>query len=243
MKIGRNQQHKYPQEFSLPTDRDVQALLALAGELGINLLDTAPAYGSSEQRLGKLLDRRENWILCSKAGEEFDDGQSRFDFSGSAVQTSVERSLRRLKTDYLDIVLVHSDGNDVAIISNTDCFATLDRLKDKGMIRALGMSSKTVDGGLLALEVSDVVMVTCNPGALDDLPVIARAAELDKGVLIKKALASGHLSADPGADPVYQNMEFVLSRPGVDSVIVGTLNPKHLRHDVDCAIRVLEARR
>src|SRR5690606_24883839 len=66
VKIGRNQGVKYPSGFELPTDQQVRGLLAQARDLGINLLDTAPAYGLSEQRLGPLLQgQRQEWVLCS----------------------------------------------------------------------------------------------------------------------------------------------------------------------------------
>ena len=55
VKLGRDQQVKYPSSFRIPDDDAVRDLFALTRELGINLVDTAPAYGNSEQRLGKLL--------------------------------------------------------------------------------------------------------------------------------------------------------------------------------------------
>ena len=55
VKLGRDQGVKYPNGFTIPDDQQALQLLGLARELGINLLDTAPAYGSSEQRLGPLL--------------------------------------------------------------------------------------------------------------------------------------------------------------------------------------------
>src|SRR3990167_1121694 len=72
VKFGRNQQVKYPEAFVLPSDQEILNLLACAQDLGINLLDTAPSYGSSEERLGRLLKgQRKNWILSTKVGEEF----------------------------------------------------------------------------------------------------------------------------------------------------------------------------
>ena len=71
VKFGRNQEVKYPKTFSIPSDKQLEGLLDEARELGINLLDTAPAYGSSEQRIGQILTDRSNWILCTKVGEEF----------------------------------------------------------------------------------------------------------------------------------------------------------------------------
>ena len=243
VQLGRTEGVKYPNRFTLPDDDAVMALLADARALGINLLDTAPAYGESETRLGKLMGSREDWVLCTKVGEEFENGQSRFDFSGAHIRYSVERSLRRLHTDYLDIVLIHSDGNDLHILHDTDCLAMLQRLKEAGSIRAFGMSTKTIEGGLLAAQLTDVVMVTLNTQSQDDRPVIRKAAELGRGILIKKGLSSGHLvrPAASQEDPVFSSFELIFSEPGVDSVIVGTINPQHLRQNTEYAIRVLTA--
>ena len=77
--------------------------------------------------------------------------------------------------------------------------------------------------------------------AHEDGVVIDEAAKLNKGVLIKKGLLSGHLdslAADAKEnDPVEQSLKFIFRKPGVGSVIVGTINPKHLEHNVKCAIR------
>ena len=238
VKIGRNQGVKYPQGFALPDDASVRNILALCRDAGMNLIDTAPAYGSSEERLGQLLENREDWVICSKVGEEFQNGTSSFDFSPEHVRHSLERSLKRLRTDYLDLVLVHSDGNDEDIIRNSGCFDALIRAKEAGLIRAFGMSTKTIAGGLLALEKADVVMVTLNPSASEDATVIAEAHARNKGVLIKKALNSGHVVADAdGAfiDPVRASLEFVFSHAGVSSVIIGSITPRHLLHNIECA--------
>ena len=72
VKFGRNQGVHYPDAFTIPDARSAASLLALARELGINLIDTAPAYGDSETRLGQLLKgQRQHWVLCTKVGEEF----------------------------------------------------------------------------------------------------------------------------------------------------------------------------
>lgn len=234
VKFGRSTGVKYPSRFTIPDDNSIRNILAVARELGINLLDTAPAYGESEQRLGRLMGPRDNWILSSKAGEEFIDGRSHFDFSARHVRHSIERSLRRLGTDHLDLLLVHSDGDDEHIIHQTDCFAELERCREQGLIRAIGMSTKTVNGGLAALEVADVVMVTCNLSCHDDIPVIEHAHRMNKGVLVKKALDSGHsveTAASAESDPVQASMDFVFARPGVSSVVIGSINPLHLRHN------------
>ncbi|AMO57915.1 aldo/keto reductase [Endozoicomonas montiporae] len=240
VKLGRDQQVKYPQGFKIPDDRTATELLKLARSLGINLLDTAPAYGISEERLGRLLQgQRQDWVICSKVGEEFSKGQSHFDFSPEHVRFSIERSLKRLKTDYIDMVLVHSSGDDVNIIQQYGCLDVLADLKKEGLIRATGMSTKTVEGGILALEQSDIAMVTYNLNEQAEKPVLDYAEAHDKGILIKKALASGHVCLE-GEDPVEKSMELVLGHPAVSSAIIGTINPKHLRDNVKACARVLE---
>ena len=97
VKIGRDQGLKYPNRFKLPSDREIRALFEEARTLGINFIDTAPAYGTSEEKIGKLLPDRQEWIIGTKVGEEFNAGESHFDFSGAHTRESVERSLRRLK--------------------------------------------------------------------------------------------------------------------------------------------------
>ena len=236
VKFGRNQKINYPHEFNLPTDKEILELLDCAQLLGINFLDTAPAYGTSEERLGKLLkNQRDHWILCTKVGEEFVKGVSYFDFSSSFTKKSIERSLKRLNTNYLDLVLVHSNGEDKKIIEETDIFETLNNLKQAGLIRAFGMSTKTVEGGILAVDYSDVVMVAYNSAQTDEKAVIAHAHQNKKGVLIKKALASGHLEKLSGDDPVRSALQFILKEPGVNSIVLGTLNKEHLVHNVHCA--------
>jgi len=226
VKIGRNEQVKYPQDFDIPDDARVSGLLALAWELGINFIDTAPAYGTSEQRLGKLLPQADDWVIMTKVGEIFENGQSRFDFSAKHTRQSVENSLKKLGRDTVDIVLVHSDGNDMDIINNAAALETLDKMKQAGLIRAYGMSTKTVEGGCWIVEHTDVVMATYNLETYDELPVIELAYELNKGVVIKKGLQSGH------ADSVEDAFRHVLVQPGVSSMIIGTINANHLRDNV-----------
>ncbi len=139
VKIGRDQGVKYPTAFSIPDDDAVRNLLARARDLGINLIDTAPAYGRSEERLGELLRDRHDWVIVSKVGEEFDNGDSHFDFSPAHTRASVERSLRRLNTDHLDCVLVHSDGNDKDIL-RSGTLEVLEALKREGLIRNTHLS-------------------------------------------------------------------------------------------------------
>jgi len=233
VKIGRNQQVKYPSDFELPDDNSVIELFELAQSLGINFIDTAPAYGSSEQRLGELLPNRHDWVIVTKVGEIFESAQSRFDFSFDYTISSVEQSLKELKRDFVDVVLVHSDGNDMDIIKNEPVFDALETLKDKGLIKAYGMSSKTVEGGCWVVENCDVVMATANLDYDDERPVLELAERLNKGVIIKKGLQSGHADSASGGSGVDAAFKHILSLPGVSSMIVGTINQDHLRDNVE----------
>lgn len=235
VKFGRNTDVKYPTDFTLPSDGDIQELLHEAAALGINLLDTAPAYGTSEARLGQALKgQRQQWLLCSKVGERYDNGCSEFDFKPEAVAPSIVRSLRRLDTDYLDLALIHSDGDDLHILNT---LGTLDALRDqqrRGLVRAIGLSHKTLVGGYRALELGvDVLMTTLNSNDTEAAPLIAQCQQQGCGVLIKKALGSGHAGS--------ASLQMVAATPGVSSVVVGTLNPEHLRSNAQTVQAALAA--
>ena len=243
VKFGRNQGVKYPQPFALPSDQEALALLDLAWDLGINLLDTAPAYGESEERLGRLLRQcRRDWVIVTKVGEEFHHGVSRFDFSAAATRASVERSLRRLGVATLDAVLIHSSGADQAILEQEAALSTLRDLQKAGLVRAVGMSTKTAAGGLRAVECCDLVMATYNLRQREELPVIRAAHAAGKGVLIKKGLLSGHLSDLTEVDPVRAALQLLYAEPGVSSIVIGTLSPSHLQANVAAAESVLDER-
>lgn len=269
VKLGRSAGVKYPRPFDIPDDASAAELLRAAQRLGITLIDTAPAYGGAEERLGRLLPAcggRDRWTIATKAGEEFGPAtiESRFDFSPAAVRASVERSLKRLKTDRLDVVLLHSDGRDEWIMQESGGLDALEKLKKQGKVRAIGISTKTPAGGVLAVESGrcSVVMLTLNPREQDDLPAIRAAAERGVGVLIKKALASGHLLSEPDAQArddepraqargdsepdaqardarLDESLRLVLSQQGVSSVIIGTISPAHLIENVRAVERVL----
>lgn len=239
VKFGRNTGVKYPSTFKIPDDDAVLALLSQARELGINFIDTAPAYGNSEERIGALLNKRQEWIISTKVGEEFIDGESYFDFSAKHTQLSIERSLQRLNTDYLDMVLIHSDGQDEKILLESDCVEALKKSKDAGLIRAIGMSTKTIAGGILATDLLDIVMLTYNLEQQDQ-EVVDSACQKNKGILVKKGLMSGHVNK-AGEDLVRESMNLIFSQPAISSMIVGTINPEHLAHNVKLAKGFLQA--
>lgn len=224
-KIGRNEKVKYPQPYDLPDDAAVERLLNGVLDAGINVIDTAPAYGISEERIGKFLaSRRNEFVLSTKVGERFVNGESSFDFTAAGVRASVAESLRRLRTEVLDILFVHSNGDDLVIQRQSEVVPTLQKLKHAGYVRAIGFSGKSPAGAEAALEWADVVMVEYHLQDRSHAEVIASAASRGVGVVVKKGLASGHL---PPADAI----RFVLANPHVASVIVGGLSLEHLREN------------
>lgn len=227
VKFGRNQGVKYPQGFDIPEEPYLADLLAYAKGLGINMLDTAPAYGTSEERLGRLLQgQRQDWVIVGKAGEEFEDGESFYDFTPKHFEASLERSLKRLQTDYIDVLMLHSDGNDIENLSD-EIIQTLHSFKARGMVRAIGASTKTAEGGIKTLETMDVVMAMYTCDYRDEEAVLDYAAEHNKGVILKKVLSSGHNSNIEDA------FKFAFTHPGTAAAIVGTINKDHLKQNVD----------
>jgi aryl-alcohol dehydrogenase-like predicted oxidoreductase len=202
---------------------EIGGLLELCHGLGVNLVDTAPAYGESEQRLGSFMNaHRDHIVLCTKCGEQYEGGRSLYDFSASAINASVENSLRRLRTDHIDLLLLHSNGEDLAILTQTDALEALSRLKTSGKIRLAGISAKTESGVRHAARTLDVIMAPFSQKEPQLGAALAAAHEQGVGVLGIKALFSGHLAAR-GA------IEYVLRQEFIDSLILGTINPEHLK--------------
>jgi len=222
VKIGRQTGLKYPAPFTIPDDTAVLALLETAHDLGITLLDTAPAYGDSEARLGRLLKVcRGHFRIATKVGEEFTNGRSIHDFSAAHTRMSVERSLHRLQRDHLDIVLIHSDGRDEEILDRGEVVSALRDLKAAGLIGAIGLSAKSSSGiDAATAHGLDVVMATASPVYRDELPAIAAAHRAGLGVLVKKAMQSGHSAPE--------SLQFVALQEGVTSIVTGTVNLEHL---------------
>tara|TARA_B110000967_G_scaffold42448_1_gene42432 strand:+ start:1240 stop:2085 length:846 start_codon:yes stop_codon:yes gene_type:complete len=244
VKLGRTAGVKYPDSFKIPDDVQTLKLLSQASELGINLIDTAPAYGNSEQRLGQLLPKlNREWVIATKVGELFnaDLAQSHYNFTAEFIKQSVEQSLKNLRREVLDIVLIHSDGNDQHIIEHLGVLEILNDLKQQGLIRATGMSTKTVAGGLLSLQQSDIAMVMHNSGYQDEQAVLDQAATSNKAIFIKKALNSGHLASSSSVtDPVQASFDTIYQNPAVTSIVIGTITPSHLTSNVSKAVKALE---
>ena len=227
-KIGRNQKTKYAQHYDLPDQDTVDRLLHALLESGITLFDTAPAYGSSEERIGSFLGRsglRDRLVLSTKVGEHFEEGTSSWAFDRASVDASVDRSLRTLGVTHLDVVNVHSDGRDLEIIDQTDVLETLARRRDRGDIRTIGFSGKTVEGHRAAMEHPaglGVLMIELNLEDRTQAPLLEEAPARGIGLLIKKGLASGRAGAQ-------ESLQWLLAQQGISSVVIGSTSAEHMR--------------
>lgn len=233
-KIGRNEGVKYPDAYDLPSEAEAHALIHAVIDMGIEVIDTAPAYGLSESRLGASLgDRRDRVFLSTKAGETFEGGRSRFDFGESAVMDSVQRSLERLRATCVDMVWVHSDGSDQTILREGGALRALERTRQAGRTRGIGFSPKTLDGAMAVIADPrvDAVMLEFHPRDPSMLPAVQCAGRAGKAVFVKKPLASGHLS--PG-----ETIPWILAHPQVTCVVVGGLHAGRLSETVALASRL-----
>jgi aryl-alcohol dehydrogenase-like predicted oxidoreductase len=171
----------------------VQEALAL----GITFLDTAPPYarGRSEELLGEaLVGRRREVVLCTKFGYTPDQ---QADFRAERIRSSVEGSLRRLRTDHLDVLLVHSPPDDV-FEPEAPHYAELARLRRDGLVRAYGVSLRRDTGDELrrVFEIPGCEVVEVRFNALQQEPwtAIEEAGARGIGIVVKVPLESGWLS-------------------------------------------------
>lgn len=191
------------------TQAEVDQILHKAKELGINLIDTAECYGDhlSERLIGDYLkrDRREDWIVATKFGHHFHDRFTRTnEYGPTEVLAQLDRSLKALQTDYIDLYQFHS-GPDEAF-DNDALWTMLDKQVSAGKIRHLGLSIAKNDNLHQTSSASQVnaktIQVVYN--RLDRKPeeaVFASCEEQDLGVMARVPLASGYLSGKykPGA--------------------------------------------
>jgi aryl-alcohol dehydrogenase-like predicted oxidoreductase len=167
-----------------PTD-DNESIRALrhAFDCGVNFFDTANfyGYGHSEKIIGKgLLGIRDKIVISTKVGMISDKGDQ--DFSLSHIRRSIEQSLRRLNTDYIDLYLLHSPPIDI-VIEDITILKCMRQLQNEGKIREFGISVRSPEDGLKAIDLG-ISCIQINFNLLDQ-----RAAEnglfdlcLEKGV-------------------------------------------------------------
>jgi len=174
---------------------------------GIRLFDTAPGYsrGMSETILGEALkDVRDQVFLVSKFGHRA-DGSS--DFSSASIEGTIRESLKRLQTNRLDALLLHNPPFDI-LEGKTDHFDVLRALKNKGLIRAFGVSCDTVAEMKLCLNIEglEVLEVLCNVFFQELTPLFPIAFEQDIAIIAKVPLDSGWLTGKYDASSVFDGV-------------------------------------
>jgi aryl-alcohol dehydrogenase-like predicted oxidoreductase len=183
---------------------DAERSLNWALDQGVTLYDTAVSYanGRSEELLGKVFDgRRQKIVLATKFGTVINpDGTSRRDYSAPAMRSAFETSLRRLKTDYVDVYQLHNPP--MTVLDDHDLWRELDRMLDGGKIRCYGLS---IDDNASACRFLDStrgrsVQILVNLFAQKDRPFFDEAARRKAGVIIKVPMAGGALSGRFSAD-------------------------------------------
>jgi aryl-alcohol dehydrogenase-like predicted oxidoreductase len=239
------------------TDQQAELLIHHALDKGLNVIDTAECYGQSEERIGKSLGSlRQNCYLFTKCGHASGD-LNLPDWSPRLLEQSIERSLRRLRTDYLDLVLLHSCS--LEHLQRGEVITILQRAREAGKVRFIGYSGDyeaahfaASCGAFDALELSVNV---ADQEAIDLILPLAMVHGL--GVIAKRPLAnlawrtnstSFHEAVDvykkrlkvleyaflqtENADVTDVALRFTLSIPGIHVAVVGTTNPNHLDQNV-----------
>jgi D-threo-aldose 1-dehydrogenase len=184
------------------SDEGAVATIRRALELGIDFIDTSAGYGmgESERRIGLALtpEDRRRIRLQTKAGT----GTRPKEYSSDAIRRSVEASLKRLRTDYLDVCLIHDPDDFEPVVAPGGGIEALVRLKEEGIIRATGLGVRSHDLHRRAIADGrfDVILTYLDYTLLSQTaePLIAEAAAAGLGVVIGAPLATGLLAGGDG---------------------------------------------
>jgi len=242
-----------------PRARDIseaqpETILNAVLEAGINYIDTSIDYGLSEERIGHYIGhRRDEYYLASKCGclvgaPPAPRGERNpHVFTRENIVAGVEQSLKRMRTDHLDVVQFHSSPSQQTLAQNGAVEALLD-LKKAGKVRFIGMSGTFPHlKDHIAMGVFDVFQIPYSAVEREHEAAISAASRAGAGIVVRGGAAKGAPSPDKrtglqwdrwrqaGLDDLLQDMtpvEFVLrftfSHPDMDTTIVGTVNPTHL---------------
>jgi aryl-alcohol dehydrogenase-like predicted oxidoreductase len=250
-------------------DEDAGRLLNAVLDGGINLIDTSIDYGRSEELIGRYVGhRRDEYFLASKCGCPINPPPDvrppyQHDYSADNVRTGIERSLRLLGTDRLDLVQVHMSPSRAQMEADKT-IETLVSLRDEGKLRFIGMSGTLPNlPDHLDMGVFDVFQIPYSAVQREHEDLITAAAEQGAGTLIRGGAARGGPAEDKdwqvgplglaegegerrwdasGVDELLGDMSrlefvlrFTLSHPGLSSTIVGTSKTSHLASNLAIA--------
>jgi aryl-alcohol dehydrogenase-like predicted oxidoreductase len=229
-----------PLGWGRTNDDESLAAIRRARELGVTFFDTADSYGfgRSESLLGIVLSRRRpEVVIATKVGVVRDpEGRPRKDFSRARISAAVDGSLKRLRTDYIDLYQLHNPTLDE--LRADDIHEAMDRLQEAGKIRFWGVSITTPEEGMEIIRrgwgyTLQVLYNVLNQAPAEELFPLAK--EKGYGIVVRVPLASGLLSGKFRPDTVFpkddvrqnfltpRRLEEVLPRVDeVKSIIGGT---------------------
>lgn len=206
-------------------DRESIRTIQAALDLGMNLIDTAPAYGfgRSERVVGQALKgRRDQAVLATKCGLWWQDARGSFftDFDGQklyrslrpdTIQIEIEQSLRRLATDYIDLYQTHWPSCPPDQTPIADTMAVLLKLKQQGKIRALGVCNVSLEELQENVRCGGVVSDQFRYSMLYREPekdILPYCAQHHLATLTYMSLEQGLLTGKIGMDRVFKPTEF-----------------------------------
>src|SRR5215469_15084970 len=241
------------------TEEQAETILNKVLDGGINYIDTSVDYGLSEERIGRYIShRRDSYYLASKCGclvgaPPAPRGQrSPHLFTRENIVAGVEQSLARMKIDYLDVVQFHISPSRQTLEDNGAIDALLE-LKAAGKVRFIGMSGTLPHlKDHIAMGVFDVFQIPYSAVEREHEAAISEAAGAGAGIVIRGGAAKGAPTEGKQTGLQWERwqkakledllgdmtpMEFILrftfSNPDLDTTIVGTANPVHLRANVE----------
>lgn len=233
-------------------DKIVNNLLNFALDNGINLIDTARGYYASEDRIGRFISHRRNeYILSTKVGYGID---SEPDWSYNSVIKGIEEALIKLRTDYIDIVHLHSCSLD--ILKNGEVILALQKAKEQGKIKLTAYSGENEE---LKYAVNcnffDSIQNSFNICDQNNLfSIFPIAKQKGMGVIAKRSIANApwlyneqpygkyveeywkrwqKMGFENNIDWFNVALRFTAYAKGVDCAIVGTTNIEHLRRNIE----------
>ena len=179
-----------------PGEENVIRMIRSLGDLGVNAIDTAEQYsaGESERRVGEAIaGHREDWVISTKFGYRVGPGGTRIDDSSPpTILASLEGSLKRLATDYIDVYLYHCAPEAADLEAGREI---LEAAKASGKIRAYGISGNdpVLYKKMLELEMLDVLQFASN--LLDPQEEIWNLCRANSvGTQLRGVMAQGRLS-------------------------------------------------
>ena len=240
-------------------------------DAGINYIDVAVDYGDAEAHIGRCISsRREEFFLASKCGCPLDvtkfspSERTRFgvplprlhDYGRDNIINACDQSLKRMKTDYLDVIQFHfSPAREV--IEQQGAIQTLQDLKREGKIRFIGCSSILPNiAGHIEMGFFDVLQIPYSALQPEHEAAIAAAAKTGAGIVIRGGVARGEPGQGRGSVEVWELWEkanmnellqgmsatefmlrFTITSPDIHTTIVGTLSPAHLQENVSAVLK------